>query len=66
MNIFAKAGGAPPYELFVSNGGANGVDFVLTAAAVPEPSTLAMMLLGFLGLGVLTYRRKNQPALRAV
>jgi hypothetical protein len=27
--------------------------------AVPEPSTWAMMLLGFLGLGFLAYRRKN-------
>jgi hypothetical protein len=34
-------------------------------AAAPEPSTWAMMLLGFLGLGWLAYRRKDQPALRA-
>jgi hypothetical protein len=27
--------------------------------AVPEPSTWAMMILGFLGLGFLAYRRKN-------
>ena len=29
-------------------------------SAVPEPSTWAMMLLGFAGVGYLTYRRKRQ------
>jgi hypothetical protein len=29
------------------------------AAAVPEPSTWAMMILGFLGLGFMAYRRKR-------
>jgi hypothetical protein len=28
-------------------------------AAVPEPSTWAMMLLGFIGLGFLAYRRRS-------
>ncbi|SHM37477.1 PEPxxWA-CTERM sorting domain-containing protein [Bradyrhizobium lablabi] len=32
-------------------------------AAVPEPSTWAMMILGFCGLGFMTYRRKSKPAL---
>jgi hypothetical protein len=31
-------------------------------AAVPEPSTWAMMLLGFSGLGLTTYRRKRAKA----
>jgi PEP-CTERM motif-containing protein len=30
-----------------------------TIAAVPEPSTWAMMILGFLGLGYMAHRRKN-------
>jgi hypothetical protein len=35
------------------------------AAAVPEPSTWAMMVLGFCGLGFMAYRRKQSgPALR--
>jgi PEP-CTERM motif len=35
------------------------------APAVPEPSTWAMMILGFCGLGFMAYRRKqNGPALR--
>jgi hypothetical protein len=35
-------------------------------AAVPEPSTWAMMLLGFCGLGFMAYRRKSKPAVLAV
>jgi hypothetical protein len=30
--------------------------------AVPEPSTWAMMLLGFAGVGFMTYSRRSQPA----
>jgi len=33
--------------------------------AVPEPSTWAMMILGFCGLGFMAYRRKSKPALMA-
>lgn len=33
--------------------------------AVPEPSTWAMMLLGFAGVGFMTYRRRNQSAASA-
>jgi hypothetical protein len=36
-----------------------------TISAVPEPSTWAMMILGFCGLGFMAYRRKQSgPALR--
>ena len=31
--------------------------------AVPEPATWTMMILGFLGLGFVTYRRKSKPAM---
>lgn len=34
-------------------------------SAVPETSTWAMMLLGFAGVGFMTYRRKSKPALIA-
>jgi hypothetical protein len=34
--------------------------------AVPEPSTWAMMLLGFAGVGFMAYRRKSKPAFRLV
>lgn len=33
---------------------------VETVAAVPEPSTWAMMILGFLGLGTFAYRRRSR------
>ena len=35
-------------------------------APVPEPSTWAMMILGFAGVGFMAYRRKSKPALLAV
>jgi hypothetical protein len=34
------------------------------ASAVPEPSTWAMMILGFMGVGFMAYRRRGQPSLR--
>jgi hypothetical protein len=39
-------------------------DFSVTPAvsAVPEPSTWAMMIVGFVGLGSLAYRRKSKSA----
>jgi PEP-CTERM motif len=36
------------------------------SSAVPEPSTWAMMILGFAGVGFMAYRRKSKPALMAV
>ena len=38
----------------------------LGVAAVPEPSTWAMMLLGFLGVGFMAYRRRNKDAMLRV
>jgi hypothetical protein len=38
---------------------------ILGVAAVPEPSTWAMMILGFAGIAFMTYRRKSKPALMA-
>jgi hypothetical protein len=48
---------------------ASGNDFAiddLNISPVPEASTWAMMILGFLGVGFMAYRRKNTPALRLV
>jgi hypothetical protein len=40
------------------------VEMVVNVAAVPEPSIWAMMILGFAGVGYMTYRRRRQaPAL---
>ena len=33
-----------------------------TVTSVPEPSTWAMLILGFAGVGFMAYRRKNQGA----
>ncbi len=45
----------------------NGTPSILQVSAVPEPSTWAMMILGFLGVGFMAYRRKqNGPSLRLV
>jgi hypothetical protein len=38
---------------------------VVINPGVPEPSTWAMMLLGFAGIGFIAYRRKSKPALIA-
>jgi hypothetical protein len=35
-----------------------------SVAAVPEPSTWAMMILGFCGLGFMAYRRKSEGSFR--
>lgn len=35
--------------------------FAPQVAAVPEPSIWAMMILGFFGVGLVTYRRRNRP-----
>jgi hypothetical protein len=37
----------------------------IVTAAVPEASTWAMMILGFTGIGFMTYRRRTAAALAA-
>ena len=39
--------------------------FLTATGAVPEPSTWAMLILGFAGIGFMAYRRKSKPALMA-
>jgi PEP-CTERM motif-containing protein len=58
-NIFSSAGQGEGNSAVVGTSS--------IAAAVPEPSTWAMMILGFMGVGFLAYRRKGRgPALRLV
>jgi hypothetical protein len=45
---------------FGSEGNVSIDDLSATIAAVPEPSTWAMMILGFAGVGYVAYRRRNQ------
>jgi hypothetical protein len=40
-------------------------DFLAGPGAVPEPSTWAMMILGFAGLSFMAYQRRARPALMA-
>jgi hypothetical protein len=57
----------PVMGIGISNGAGLTADFdnIVATAAVPEPSTWAMMILGFAGLGFMAYRRKSKPALMA-
>ena len=50
-------------EIF-SGSGANGnqQSVLEVSPSVPEPSTWAMLLLGFAGVGFMAYRRKSKPA----
>ena len=61
-------GASPPAGCLVSNDGPDSFLAVLgPTAAVPEPSTWAMMILGFFGVGFMAYRRQSSgPALRLV
>ncbi|AUC94710.1 hypothetical protein CWS35_10885 [Bradyrhizobium sp. SK17] len=48
----------------IGNGSLTGqTPFVPQVAAIPEPSTWAMMILGFAGIGFMVYRRRNAPAM---
>jgi hypothetical protein len=44
----------------------NGSVVIAQVTAVPEPSTWAMMILGFAGIGFMASRRKSKPAFRFV
>jgi hypothetical protein len=54
-------------NIFDDGSGTGGVTILsetyFPTGAVPEPSTWAMMIVGFLGLGWLAYRRKNGTTL---
>ena len=54
-------------EIFSGSGANGNQQLVLDVSpSVPEPSTWAMLLLGFAGIGFMAYRRKSKPALMAV
>jgi len=53
------------YRVLATDGVNPGLsDIHFDATAVPEPSTWAMLILGFAGVGFMAYRRKNQGTLR--
>jgi hypothetical protein len=43
-----------------AQGGNDVIQAAQLTAAIPEPSTWAMLILGFAGVGFMAYRRKNQ------
>jgi hypothetical protein len=64
---FNGSGGVCTSNSYCSSTVAAGPDTPISfsvTAAVPEPSTWAMMLLGFAGIGFMAYRRRNNATLR--
>jgi hypothetical protein len=58
----------PMFTIAPTFAGSYQLDFspgIGNVGAVPEPSTWAMLLLGFAGVGFMAYRRKAKPALMA-
>jgi PEP-CTERM motif len=55
--FFYGATPASTYTFYLTN--SDGV--TTTISSVPEPSTWAMLILGFAGIGFMAYRRKNKP-----
>jgi hypothetical protein len=65
--LFTYAGGTFTLalnDLDVSVGGSTNVSGFLIASPVPEPSTWAMIILGFMGVGFMAYRRRGPPSFR--
>ena len=52
-------------QIFYADRADVGADISLSVSGVPEPSTWAMMILGFFGIGFMAYRQKSKPALMA-
>ena len=44
----------------------NSGSFTVNVSSVPEPATWAMMILGFMGVGFMAYRRQTRSAFRIV
>jgi hypothetical protein len=64
----ARIVGAGPWQFYTLNQVPRSFAVSLNGdevASVPEPSTWAMMILGFAGVGFMAYRRKSKPALMA-
>jgi hypothetical protein len=53
---------APTFKIGSFDIGTGEMDYTLTIESVPEPSTWALMLLGFAGLGFAGYRRSVKAA----
>jgi hypothetical protein len=53
-------------DVIITYNNANGANLLFASDSIPEPSTWAMMLLGFAGLGFAGYRARKQTAALAV
>jgi hypothetical protein len=66
LNFNPNVSGIYTFDLTLFNSNNEQVGNVsIQVNAVPEPSTWAMMILGFAGVGFMAYRRKSQPAVLA-
>ena len=66
INADFNATGGFGFRIVDGSLAASGNDFGIdniSISTVPEPSTWAMMILGFAGIGFMAYRRKSKPAL---
>lgn len=62
LSLFNGAPNAGTYQILPDNeGGTIASGSYTIALAVPEPSTWAMLILGFFGIGFLAYRRQAKP-----
>jgi hypothetical protein len=52
------------FDKVILSSGQNALEIDNISSSVPEPSTWAMMILGFLGVGFMGYRRKGRPTFR--
>jgi hypothetical protein len=64
LSLFNGAPDAGTYQIQAKNGGSIASGNFTIALAVPEPSTWAMLILGFVGLGFMAYRRQTRPHAR--
>jgi hypothetical protein len=70
--VYLSITGLGPFNVATfSDSSSNAFEFLpgsspSSVGGVPEPSTWAMMILGFFGVGFMAYRRKVTPALRLV
>jgi len=67
-NQLVTIAGLDPFTSVTFATSANAFEFSLVPTPVPEPSTWAMLMLGFAGLGYAAFRRNNQNrmAVRAI
>ena len=62
-NGYVLITGLPQFDRVVAASSSNSFEFDNVVAGVPEPSTWAMLLLGFAGLGYAAYRRGGKSRL---